>query len=462
MVTSQEIELTPAANAQAHGLTTPSETEEQPEHEAPQDAFADARPTKRYQTLLLLSGFIMIFNVIGINSIFGVFQEYYTSADSNIPDAIGQDALVSLAGTVGAGLTWAGSIFVNPWMARIRDVRIITVLGVIIMSLGIFLASFNTKLWHLYMTQSILYGVGSSMYYFPIISLTPVYFDAHRGFAMGFILAGSGAGGLALAPVLNALITKSGIKLALRVLGIWNLVVGLPVACVIRKRQGFGRGATGVGLGLVKRGTFLYQSGGAFLQAAGNFVPMYYMTTYSTSILGYSASSASLVLALNNAVNSISRISMGILADKVGRQNTMIASVLLSALSVLALWYDAPRARFLAFSVLYGTYAGGYNALLPTTITDVFGVQNYAAVNGVIYFLRGIGTLFGAPVAGIILGSHTRSASVAGMLGSSMDLRKRYNEVVLFDFALLFAAAVCVAYVRWLDARDKGRWVWKA
>lgn len=135
---------------------------------------------------------------------------------------------------------------------------------------------------------------------------------------------------------------------------------------------------------------------------------------------------------------------------------------MLSALSVLGLWYDAPRARFLAFSVLYGTYAGGYNALLPTTITDVFGVQHYAAVNGVIYFLRGIGTLFGAPVAGIILGSHTRSAVVAGMLGSPLDLRKRYNEVVLFDGALLVAATFCVAYVRWLDARDKGRWVWKA
>ena len=58
---------------------------------------------------------------------------------------MGQDALVSLVGTIGAGLTWAGSIFVNPWMARIQDVRIITLLGVILTSLGILLASFNTK-----------------------------------------------------------------------------------------------------------------------------------------------------------------------------------------------------------------------------------------------------------------------------------------------------------------------------
>lgn len=42
--------------------------------EPPQNAFADARPTRRYQALLLLSGFMMIFHVIGINQIFGVFQ----------------------------------------------------------------------------------------------------------------------------------------------------------------------------------------------------------------------------------------------------------------------------------------------------------------------------------------------------------------------------------------------------
>ncbi|KAF8833209.1 MFS general substrate transporter [Paxillus ammoniavirescens] len=266
-----------------------------------------------------------------------------------------------------------------------QNVRIITVLGAFFTSLGLFLARFNTKPWHLYTTQSILYGVGSSMYYFPIMSLTPVYFDAHRGFAMGLILSGSGAGGLAFAPVVNSLITKYGIRWALRTLGIWNLVVRIPVACIIRKRQGFGCGDTRVAFGLAKRGTFLYQSAGAFLQTAGNFVPMYYMTTYSTSVLGYSASTASLVLALNNAVNSISRVSMGVLAARIGRQNTTIASVMLSALSA---------------------YAGGYSVLLPTTITDVFGVRNYAAVNGAIYFIRGIGTLFGAPVVGVILGVH--------------------------------------------------------
>jgi hypothetical protein len=40
----------------------------------PDTATNDLRPTRRYQSLLLLSGFLMIFHVIGINSVFAIFQ----------------------------------------------------------------------------------------------------------------------------------------------------------------------------------------------------------------------------------------------------------------------------------------------------------------------------------------------------------------------------------------------------
>lgn len=78
------------------------------------------------------------------------------------------------------------------------------------------------------------------MYYFPVQSLTPVFFDRHRGFAMGCIAAGSGVGGVVLAPVLRYLLNELGIGWTLRILGIWNLVISLPAACVLRQPPGFG------------------------------------------------------------------------------------------------------------------------------------------------------------------------------------------------------------------------------
>ena len=63
------------------------------------------------------------------------------------------------------------------------------------------------------------------------------------------------------------------------------------------------------------------------MQAAGNIIPLYYLTTYSVYVLGFSPSTASMLLAANNAVNSVARVSMGLLGDYVGRQNTMIFCV---------------------------------------------------------------------------------------------------------------------------------------
>lgn len=121
------------------------------------------------------------------------------------------------------------------------------------------------------------------------------------------------------------------------------------------------------------------------------------------------------------------------------------------------MWFDAERGRFLAFVVLYGIGSGGYSALLPTTIAEVYGAEHYSAANAAIYFIRGFGAVFGAPVAGAILGTQNNHEAE-----SLADLRTRFRDVVGFDGILLVTAGVCVSLVRWFDSRYKGRWRWKA
>jgi tetrahydromethanopterin S-methyltransferase subunit D len=121
----------------------------------------DTPPTRTYQTLLVFSAFLMIFHIIGINTVFGIFQvpcddsctfwcgsphnqDLYTSPESNIPSARGNDAVVSLVGTIGSGLTWSGGIFVNPIIARVESLKLITFIGAAVMSLGLFLASYSS------------------------------------------------------------------------------------------------------------------------------------------------------------------------------------------------------------------------------------------------------------------------------------------------------------------------------
>ena len=46
------------------------------ESHVPGTTFEDARPSRSYQAILIISGFLMIFQVMGLNSIYGVFQVY--------------------------------------------------------------------------------------------------------------------------------------------------------------------------------------------------------------------------------------------------------------------------------------------------------------------------------------------------------------------------------------------------
>ena len=153
---------------------------------------------------------------------------------------------------------------------------------------------------------------------------------------------------------------------------------------------------------------------------------------------------------------SASQTLTGFAGDKFGRQNTLIFMVVFSTVSTMAFWLTAVdvaggsgKGLWLAFVVFYGVAGGGYNALFPTMVAEVFGMQSYAAVNGFMYFVRGLGAMVGSPVGGKILGG------ADGKVGS-------WKAVVWFDAALMAGAMVCVVGVRLLNAVDKKEWKWKA
>ena len=97
--------------------------------------------------------------------------------------------------------------------------------------------------------------------------------------------------------------------------------------------------------------------------------------------------------------------------------------------------------------MLYNFSAGGYYALFPALIAEVFGIRQYAAVNAFILFVRGLGTIFGSPVGGQLLGSKEGTRAYAG--------------IAYWDGALLMGATICCIGVRWTDGKEKG-WKWIA
>ncbi|EXJ95020.1 hypothetical protein A1O1_00138 [Capronia coronata CBS 617.96] len=423
---------------------------------------ANAQPamrqvSKQRQTGILLCAFFDVFVTIGLNQAYGVFLNYYLTEGSSAKDPflpkseVRNKAMLAFVGTLGYGLTWGGSIFVNPMMARSKDPRWITGAGAVLIGLGYVLASFCHRVWQLLLTQGLIYGVGTSLLYFPVLAVAPEYFDAHRGSAMGFILSAAGLGGLVYAPAARVMLAKLGAAWTLRIFGLINFAISIPVVLGTPPSRSLSKRPTLVDVRIAKRATFILQALAAMAQAAGNLVPLTFLPEFSTR-LGYTAAFGAALLSINNAVNTVSRIAMGFLADVAGRQNTLVLSVLGSAITVVAFWLSSAcgddMGLWLIFVVTYGIFAGGYNSLFPTTVIEVFGAQAYASVNGFIYFIRGLGALWGSPVGGALVSGGTHPQA--------------YLSLIWYDFALLMFSSICAAAVRGLDAVEKGQFKLKA
>jgi MFS family permease len=225
--------------------------------------------------------------------------------------------------------------------------------------------------------------------------------------------------------------------------------LALPIAITAAPSRFVRRRPTHIDLHTARTAAFLFSAAAAFLSAAGNLLPAIFLPQFSIA-LGYTSSFAAILLAISNAVSCCSQTLVGFLGDKFGRQNTLLLMIMLNTIGTLGLWLTSittqNRGIWLAFVVVYGIAGGGFNALFPTMVGEVFGMRNYAAVNGFMYFMRGLGAVIGSPVGGSILGD-------GGEIG-------KWKGVVWFDGALLFGACVCITIVRVASAKEG--WKWKA
>lgn len=57
---------------------------------------------------------------------------------------------------------------------------------------------------------------------------------------------------------------------------------------------------------------------------------------------------------------------------------------------------------FLAYVSIYGLTAGAYVPLFPTALAEQFEIRNFGSINGLIYMIRGFGTLIGISIGGLL------------------------------------------------------------
>ena len=183
----------------------------------------------------------------------------------------------------------------------------------------------------------------------------------------------------------------------------------------------------------------------ARLPAPPSPTQIFFFSAYART-LGYSTAAGANFIALSNACNAVGKIIIGLLADRYGRLNALLAATLVSALASVALWlpstFLASRGFFLAYVILYGVFASAYVSLFPSVTLEVFGPAQFPAVYSTLYQMRGLATFVGTPVAGALV----RGAGGGGT-GSAGGSEAYWGTVVMVS-GLLCAATVSLGWAR--------------
>ncbi|KAJ2484211.1 hypothetical protein EV174_002612 [Coemansia sp. RSA 2320] len=168
----------------------------------------------------------------GLLNAYGVYEEEYDRLYDDKDEGGGQSsALGSPVIFIGILqiLLANGMGFVGGWCAQRFGPGPTVFAGGLLMSLGLFLASYARHVWQLCLAQGVVFGLGVGLAWIPAASAPSSWFDRNRGVATGITHMGLGIGGLMFAPLSRFLLEKAGTSGSLRWLAL-VMLVGVSVA----------------------------------------------------------------------------------------------------------------------------------------------------------------------------------------------------------------------------------------
>ncbi len=302
--------------------------------------------------------------------------------------------------------------------------RVVIATGAIVMGTGLVLTSFIDRLWLGYLTYGAGVGIGVACGYLPMIAVVGGWFIRRRTTALGIAVAGIGCGTLCVAPAAAALIGKFGWRATDVIFGLASAAILLGCAALARRPPIHVMPAEFRLRDAIRTPAFglLYTS--SLLCSIALYLPFVYLPDFARRH-GASEVAAAALVGLIGAASVVGRMGLGALGERAGVIRLYQASFLVMALS-FGVWMAARSyPPLVVFALMMGAAYGGYVALSPAVIAQLYGTGRLGVVLGVLYTSCGIGALCGPPLAGLII-----------------DRTGSYRWAVGFAFAVVLASFV--------------------
>ncbi|KAL8766140.1 MAG: hypothetical protein Q9209_006980 [Squamulea sp. 1 TL-2023] len=354
-----------------HGSTVPDNEKSSPAPAKPYSSCPEHQSEITYPEgglrawLVVLGSFSGMLASFGLMNTVGTFQAYLSTHQlvNQSPSAIGWIFSIYVFLAFGCGLQ------IGPVFDR-KGARWLVFGGTVCLVVGMIGVAQSTQFWHFVLTFSIFGGIGTSSIFTPAVGAIAHYFSRRRGAATGLAATGGSFGGIIFPLMLQALFPKVGFAWSVRVLALIFLALLVVANLFIRTRlPPKAGGNVWPDFRIFGDVTFAFTTAGVFFIEWGLFVPLSFISSYALAN-GVNSTFSYQLLAVLNAGSVFGRVVPGYVADRLGRFNTMIATVALCLISTLGIWLNVGGniAGLCVFGALFGFASGSNISLTPVCV----------------------------------------------------------------------------------------------
>jgi MFS family permease len=341
-------------------------------------------------------------------------------------------------------------------------------IGTLLTALALMLMSRSSSLWHFYVAFGLMAAAGASLLQIvPLTRLVANWFVRYRGTAIGIVTAGSGAGQLALLPLIQLLIDRIGWRHTYLVFGLAILIIpttliwlflytrpedrGLSIEDELGRWRRHDRAGTKTETGGGEPGQDNRGGGGIeavildkewaevdwtvgkatrtfrfwalalvmALFAAGSLLISVQLVAYLGD-KGYSSIIIAAVVFLQGMLNMVGEFFGGFLCDRIGREKTLTLSLVIFVTCIVLLnltgAFISPALVYL-FTLFYGIGQGMAAPAIMISASDLFQGKHFGSILGVVVLGGYFGGAIGAWLSGRLFdltGAYQGNFLVAG------------------------------------------------
>lgn len=346
----------------------------------------------------------------------GVFIDPLAEAFDTTPGQIG----------IAAGIFTASGALLSPLLGYFADkgkTRLIMLLGTCLLSAGFLLLSQCRELYQAALICLLMLAPGTAMIgTIPTTVMVAQWFEKRRGLAIGITAAGISTGGFVMPMVAAELLANFSWDTSIFILGC--LIGGILLPSVywiaVVKPADIGQNPDGAAeapanetaeqaaavdsmnvKAFLGNANFWLISCAVGIMSFCGILIITYLTPYAKET-GMTLQNGALMLSIYSISGVAGKFTTGWLCDKLPPRRMLAGTLLMAACGWLPIIFSSSTAAFMVTACSVGFAMGGLIPVWSTLIAEIYGMQNFGRVRGLMSLVTVVFTVIPGPLGGYL------------------------------------------------------------